>query len=200
MEQTQIYGGGLTAEQFLFPEMRIAARLWLGGCDMETALARIQGENLFQYPTEREIGRIAKACYKRLEALGQRELVEELAHGPAADAKQIDLYAMMRYNALVWDFMTQVIGEKFRCRDLSFSRRDLNAFFTDLQSQNDTVAAWSDATIGKIKSVLVKVLVETEYLDSVRDTTLHPVLLGEVLEEGIRQNGDQEALAAFCCF
>lgn len=143
---------------------------------------------------------MVRACCKRLNALDSEGLIRELAFGPVGDAKQNNLYAIMRYNALVWDFMTQMIGEKFRCQDRSFSQRDLNSFFSELQSQGEPVAAWSGATIQKIKSVLVKMLVETEYLDNVKSTALRPVLLCEELEAGIRANGDQEALPAFCCF
>ena len=66
-----------------------------------------------------------------------------------------------------------------------------------MQAQNDTVAAWSEGTIRKIKSVLVRSLVETEYLDTVRSVTLNPVFLSEELEQGIRANGDLEVLPAF---
>lgn len=108
--------------------------------------------------------------------MGNINLVNELANAPAYIAKQINLYAIMRSNALVWDFMVQVIAEKYRNQDLTYNRKDMNVFFTRLQSQNDTVFQWSESTISKIKSVLTKMLVEAEYLESFRDTTL--VLLG----------------------
>ena len=200
MERIRNYGGGLTAEQFLFFEMCICAEPFLEGKTVGETVAVVRTENLFQYPTQRQLGRIARVCYKRLEALNSRDLVERLISGPRDGAKQICLYSMMRQNALVWDFMTQLIGEKFRTRDFSFSRRDLNVFFDELQNRNNAVAAWSDTTVGKIKSVLIKSLVETEYLENAKSTVLSPVLLDGELEEGIRANGDETALAAFCCF
>ena len=106
----------------------------------------------------------------------------------------------MKYNRLVWEFMIQVIGEKYSSQDFSFSRKDLNSFFFRLQAQNDSIAAWSDNTVNKIKSVLIRMLVETEYLDGARATTLNTILLCEELEEGIRANRDYEALPAFNCF
>jgi hypothetical protein len=69
-----------------------------------------------------------------------------------------------------------------------------------LQEQNDDVAAWSEQTIMKLKQVLTKCLIETGMLDSVRDTTLNPILISEELETGIRENNDLTALAAFNCF
>lgn len=200
MAHTSEYNGGLTREQFLFYEIRITAGFYLGGFTVAEAISRIKKDNLFQYPTERMIPSITRACYRRLDALGNRELAEDLASAPAEIAKQINLYAMMRYNRLVWDFMTTVVGEKFRDQDFAFSRRDINVFFTRLQEQNDNVASWSENTVNKIKGVLIKSLVETGFLDSVRAETLNPVFLSEELEKGIRANEDYDALIAFNCF
>ena len=200
MDQANLYNGSLTAEQFLFYEIRIAAKYYVDGKTIEEAIDSIKSDNLFQYPTERQVSRMARACYKRLEALDNKQLVHELAFAPSEIAKQINLYAIMKYNRLVWEFMIQVIGEKYSNQDFGFSRKDLNAFFTRLQAQNDSVAAWSENTVSKIKSVIVRMLVETEYLDGMRATTLNSILLCEELEEGIRANNDYEALPAFNCF
>ena len=197
---TAPYSGSLTAEQFLFYEIRIASKLYAQGVSVDEAISRIKADNLFQYPTEREVARMARACYRRLDALNNQCLIQEISSAPTEIAKQINLYAIMRYNRLVWDFMLQVIGEKFRTQDFSFDRKDLNTFFSCLQAQNDSIAGWSDNTINKIKSVLVRCLVETEYLDHFKSTTLNPVFLCEELEQGIRENNDIEVLPAFNCF
>lgn len=105
-----------------------------------------------------------RSCYKRLDALDDEQLRQELSTAPIDIAKQINLYAMMRYNRIVWDFMVDVIGEKFRGQDFEFSRKDLNVFFSHLQEQNDDIAAWSESTVNKIKQVLTKALVETRLL------------------------------------
>lgn len=197
---TATYSGGLTAEQFLFYEIRIASKLYIQGVSVDNAIFKIRADNLFQYPTERMISRMTKACYRRLDALNNQMLIQELSSAPVEIAKQINLYAIMRYNRLVWDFMIQVIGEKFRTQDFSFERKDLNTFFSRLQAQNDSIAGWSDSTISKIKSVLVRCLVETEYLDHFKSTILNPIFLCEELEQGIRENNDIEVLPAFNCF
>ncbi len=194
------YNGTLTAEQFLFYEIRIVAKQYLEGHTIEEIIEDIKRDNLFQFPTERMILRIARACYKRLIALGNEHLVYEVANAPAEAAKQINLYAMMRYNRLVREFMEGLIGEKYRQQDFSYTKKDINMFFSRLQEQNDDVAAWSEQTIVKLKRVLTRCLIETEMLDSPRDTTLNPIFISEELESGIRENNDLSALSAFNCF
>lgn len=193
------YNGKITAEQFLFYEIRIASKYYLSGTSVEDAIKEIRENNLFQYPTERLVARMVRSCYIRMDALDDELLRQELAEAPVQIAKQVNLYAMMRYNRIVWNFMVNVIGEKFRNQDFHFSRKDLNIFFSGLQEQNDDVAGWSDLTIQKIKQVLTKLLVEVEILDTVKATCLNPLFVSEELEQGIRRNHDFEVLAAFNC-
>lgn len=200
MGRSNDYNGGLTREQFLFYEIRIVAKLVCEGMNRDDIVSKLKEENLFQFPTERMITSIAGTCFKRIDALESEQLVAELAEGSMEVAKQINLYAMMRYNRIVWDFMTTVIGEKFRTQDFAYSKSDLNVFFHRLQEQNDLVASWSDGTINKIKQVLNKSLAECDFIDSVRATKLNPVFPYDELIEGIKANGDYDALAAFNYF
>ena len=194
------YNAAVTREQFLFYEVRTTAKLLHEGCSAEEAVERIISENLFQYPTEKSVRKIALACIRRLEALGENSLVEVIATQPSVVAKQVCLYAMMKQYRLIWDFMITVIGEKYRLSDTTFGKIDLNSYFLRLQEQDDWVATWSNLTINKIKQVITKMLVENEYIDSTRATKLNPIWLQPVLENAIRANGDEIALPAFNCF
>ena len=189
----------LTREQFLFYEVRTTAKLLQEGLSSEDAIKKITEENLFQYPTEKAIKKIAQGCIRRLEAMDSDELVQAIANEPSDVSKQICLYAMMKQYRLMWDFMITVIGTKYRQQDFTFSRRDLNAFFLQLQEQDDLVASWSETTIKKMVSVIARVLVETEYIDHAKSLTLNPVLISRILENSLRESGDTLALLAFNC-
>lgn len=193
------YNAAITREQFLFYEMRITAKLINDGLDKDTVVGHIVSENLFQYPTEKSVRKVALACIRRLEVLEDDTLVAAIASQPSDVAKQICLYAMMRQYRLVWDFMLTVVGEKYQKLDNSFSKVDMNAFFMRLQEQDDWVATWSDSTITKVRQVLVKILVENDYLDSTKADHLNPVLISPVLENAIRNDGMSQALPAFNC-
>lgn len=200
MDNTYPYIASLTREPFLFYEMRTTAKLL--SCDLseEEVVTQITSDNLFQYPTEKSVARMAKACIKRLAAMNDADLVRAIAEQPTDVAKQICLYAMMKQSRLMWEFMLTVIGEKYRLRDSSFGKIDLNTYFMRLQEQDDVVASWSEATIKKLKQVFAKALVENEYLDSVHANHLNPVYLHPILENAIRSHGDLAVLPAFNCF
>lgn len=159
------YNAAMTREQFLFYEMRTTAKLLNDGLDKDTVVGHIVSENLFQYPTEKSVRKMALACIRRLEAMEDGTLTAAIATQPSDVAKQICLYAMMRQYRLVWDFMLTVIGEKYRLLDSAFSRMDAWVFFMRPREQDDWVATWSDTTVNKVRQLLTKMLVENEYSD-----------------------------------
>ncbi len=200
LQASSPYNAAITREQFLFYEVRTTAKLLHEGCSSEEVVERIISDNLFQYPTEKSVRKMALACLRRIEALEDDSLVAAIATQSSDVAKQICLYAMMKQYRLIWDFMITVIGEKYRLSDTTFGKIDLNSYFLRLQEQDDWVATWSDSTVTKLKQVIAKMLVENEYIDSIRATKLNPVWLQPVLENAIRENGDEIALPAFNCF
>lgn len=193
------YNAAITREQFLFYEVRTMAKLVCDGLSNDEAVNCIVKENLFQYPTEKSVKKMALACLRRLEALEDQTLVEAIADQSSDVSRQVCLYAMMRQYRLVHDFMLTVIGEKYRRLDSSFGKIDLNIFFQRLQEQDDWVASWSESTITKLKQVLQKLLVDNEYLDSTEATKLNPVSISPLLENAIRADGQEYMLPAFNC-
>ena len=200
MDSNAPYIASLTREPFMYYEMKITAKLLEEGLSEKEAIEKIFKENLYQYPTERSLKMRARACIKRLNALEDEELVSWIINRPLDISRQVCLYAMMKDSRLIWEFMITVIGEKYRTRNFSYSRMDLNVFFTRLQEQNDTVASWSDSTINKLKSVLGSLLKENGYIDKTNSKSLNEVLLDYKLKDKIIENGDATCLPAFNYF
>lgn len=194
------YSGSLTREQFLFFEIRIVADLILKGLSREEIFEKVYSENLFQFPTEKMIRSITRTCFKRIYALDSENLLYHLVNDYSDTAKQINLYAIMCNNSIVYDFMTEVIGEKYRLQEYDFSIKDVNVFFMELEEKVPAVRDWSESTIKKIKQVLVKFLVECGYLENRRSYSLQPVSVSPELEDVIREKNDVNTLAAFNCF
>ena len=190
----------ITRNPFLFYEMRTTAKLIQEGLDDKGIINRIVTENLFQYPTEKSIRQMAKACVERLKGMGDETLIEAVASQSSDTAKQICLYAMMKQYRLVWDFMITVIGEKYRLQDFSFGQMDVNVFFMRLQEQDDYVAGWSENTVKKLRQILIRILKENDYLDTIKSDHINPVWLNPILENAIKNNNDDRALTAFNCF
>lgn len=197
MKNKPQYFGSLTREQFLYYENRIVAKLILQGKSYDEILKEATEENLFQYPSTVSYKLITRACYKRLMFIGDLRIVELVANANSSTSKLALLYCMMCQNLLVKDFMIDVIGEKFRSGVYEFDKTDVNHFFVQLSSRVETVGTWSDNTINKIKSVLIKCLAETGYLTTIRSTKLNPITVDEELIKLIKDRGEYEYLQAF---
>lgn len=187
----------ITREQFLFHEMRIVAKLLLEEKSDSEIIGEVVTNNLFQYPTEKSLNNITKVCLTRFHQTESKELIDIVANGSSDAAKQACLFLMMNYYRIVWEFMIGVIGEKYRTQDLSFTKMDLNSFFTRLQEQNEVVASWSDATINKCKQILKKILIENGYLDNQKSEVLNNILLDLSVKEAIENINKRDALIAF---
>lgn len=194
------YNGSLTREQFMIQEMRIVARLKLEGLDNQSILECVYKENLFQYPTEREIKSKCRACLKRLDCtVNIPYVIDALANGTISEAKQAAMIALMCQSRLMQDFMITVIGEKYRRLDMTLTQRDMNLFFERLAEQNEDVASWSEQTIKKLKTVIRACLRETEYIRG-KEETLYPVLLTDEFVAALINTGYRSFLPAFNVF
>ena len=193
------YRGSITREQFLFFEVRIIARLILENKNESEIIQTIIDENLFQLPTEKSIKSIAVGCYKRIKDLNP-SIISIIANSPSEEARQAALYGLMKYNRLVWDFMVDVIGTKYSLKDLSFDKGDVSRFLSQLQNENEDVASWSEKTMIKIRSVLIKCLAESGFLNNIKSKELNYIFISQDLLNCIRQENDEEVLPSFNYF
>ena len=194
---TRIEGAQITREQFLMREMRVACQLREEGLDDDAVIERIKSENLIQYPTERMVGNIARVCVKRMNAVQSERIVRIIATGLPEAAAQANLYAMMCTYPLVRDFMVNEVGRRYREYDLALGQMEMNAYMTRLEAAYDNIAEVSDGTIGKIKQVLRKGLIECGMLENARSDKLEPIFMDHDVRDAIADKGDLEALAAF---
>lgn len=192
-------GAAITREQFLLREMQVACGLREEGLSSEEIVAKIKAENLIQYPTERMVGNIARVCCKRIDAVDSDAIVRIIATGMPEAAAQANLYAMMCTYPLVRNFMSEVVSRKFQELDYVLGPMEMNAYITSLQVEYENMANVADSTIGKIKQVLRKCLIECGMLASARSEELTPIFLDFDVREAIEAKGDVDALRAFGC-
>lgn len=187
--------------------MRIVADLRTQGEPDDEIIQRVKRENLFQYGTERMLADRARACLQRLDALENDDaslesreaaarLTELIAHGAPEAAGQANLYAMIRRYELMRAFIGIEIADRLACLDYTFTRVDMNAFFTRYQLENAEAAAWSDATVYRIKSTLASCLINVGMLDSTKAGHLSPLMLDFDVESAMKENGDADIAAA----
>ncbi|HPZ07672.1 MAG TPA: DUF1819 family protein [Candidatus Eremiobacteraeota bacterium] len=183
------YSASLTGEPFLYFEMRETAALILSGLSEEEVKEKIYKENLYQYKTKNRIRKRIAAIKKRLAFL-DNYLLKLLSEGLSETGKIITLFTIYKTNRLFYEFMEEVVKEKFILRQDYLEDMDISLFFQRKAEEDETPAAWGESTVKKLKNVIKNILFETDILR--RDKTLerkmlHPDLKAHFMDKGERQ-------------
>lgn len=166
------YSASLTGEAFLFYEIKQVARLKLSGFSDQEIREEVTAKNLFQYATEKRLSRRLGATIRRTQVLDDT-LLRCLVDKPSETGRIINLYAIMKTNRLMFDFVLEVIGEKFESNQLLLEKRDINEFFLAKREQHEDIARWKDQTVKKLKQVIQKIVLEAGLLDEQDKCSLH---------------------------
>lgn len=187
------YGASLTGEPFLLFECKQVARLKMTGIGDKEIMAEIETKNLFQYATEKSIPKRGRAALKRVNAIDDF-MVTCLAERPSETARIIALYAIMKSNHLMYEFMTEVVRDRFTHRG-HLEKQDLNEFFVAKREQNEEVAAWTDQTMQRLKNSMLQILAEAG-LFAKKDNRLHTPVMDRDVVEHLVAIGDKVYLEA----
>lgn len=196
---TKDHSGSLTREKFLLPETRTVARLLLDGLTRDEIVAKAKDENIFQFPTTRMAANIANVCLARLDGLEDGPVTRILATGTPDQARQANVYLMMRHYDLVRALLADELGRRYAMLDYSFTAMDLNAFVTSYREAHPDTASWADSTVKRIKGTLRHILLEGGYIAKPRSEELQTIFLDPDVEDAIRAGGDESMLPAFNC-
>jgi len=132
---------------------------------------------------------------KRVQVLDET-MLQYLIEKPSESAKIINLYAIMKANRLVMEFIMEIVGEKFAVNNLTLDKKDMNEFFLEKREQSEHIARWKDYTITKLKQVLLRILSESGILNDRDGKTLQrPSLDPEVIRH-IEAEGELALLKA----
>lgn len=183
------YSSVLTGAGFMLYEVKQVAHLINQGLTEKEIRVKVLEENIFQYEKMSSIRRALPYIIKRVELLDD-ELRTVLIEGSLENAKTINLYAILKFDQLFFEFMQEVIYDKFQKNDYILEKKDVNAFFTEKMEQNDFIASWSETTIGKLKQVFKKILLETGILKDLKSGELNRIIIDDQLKVHLTQIGD----------
>ncbi len=153
----------MTGEPYLFFEFRQVAKLRVEGFTNEQIGEQVQSNNLFQYKTDKSVGRVLRAVLRRLDVLDDT-LVEMFVRGSLNTSRLVALYAAAKTNLLFFKFLEQVYRKKLLLGDVSLTTKDARMFLVTKRQESPRVAAWSDSTVAKLGDVYLRILREAGLL------------------------------------
>ena len=109
------YSAKLTGEPFLYNETKIIGRYLLDGENEQELKKRNVEENLIKHKKTGSIQRVNSPIFRRLKVM-DKEMLEEFVCSDIETSKYILLYAIMKTDKLVRDFVIEVYKDKLYMR------------------------------------------------------------------------------------
>lgn len=178
------YSSNIKDKGLLGKELKTAAELYCQGNSYEKIVELSINENVFQVNTERRRKEMADCIVVRMKYLDDFSL-RRIAEGTIFLANTLSLYAMMKTNPLVYDFMNEVYREKAELMINRITDADMNQFMDVKAQQIEAVANWTDGNKEKVRGALRNALIEAGAL---RDMGSFYMVLVPVLDMDLVQN------------
>lgn len=195
MTMEQKYSAQLTGAAFNFFEFKQVVNLKMAGYTDKEIREKVLNENLFQHPKTTSVKRVLPSIIKRVNVLDD-VLLQLVKTEPIDTGKMINLYTIMKTDRLFFEFMDEVIREKFESNNYLLEKKDVNSFFTEKGEQHEVIANWTENTVNKLKQVFTKILLETGILKDKKTWELLRPFIDGKLKEHLLYIGEREYLRA----
>lgn len=189
------YSSVLTGAGFMLYEVKQVAKLKEQGYSDQDIRYKVLEENIFQYDKLTSVKRALPYILKRVDLLDDslRQLLIEESYEVG---KVINLYAIMKFDRLFFEFMQEVIQEKLINNNYYLDKVDINAFFEEKMEQSEFMSSWSESTVAKLKQVFKKILLQVGLLKNLKSGELSRLLIDDRISDQIQQMGDKSYLRA----
>lgn len=133
----------------MYYETKIIAKLLYQGTSKETIKIQVIEENLLQLPNKDRAQRFYIEIVKRLSYLDDY-LLEAFVISDSLTAKAILLYTLLKRDRLFFEWMREIVFDKFLILDYSLSKRETDYFIERKSEQSDTINKWTDITKNRL--------------------------------------------------
>jgi len=189
------YSSSLNGASYLLFELKQVVKLKQMGLSNQEIRKKVIEENIFQFTNKGRINRALPSVMKRANVIDDT-LGTLMMDGSVEVSKVINLYAIMKTDQLFYEFMNEVIKEKFRNNDYIIEKKDINLFFTAKSEQSSKVASWSDINLEKLKRAYMQVLFESGMLRNRRSKELNRLIIDDRIKEYLIHIGDTKCVRA----
>ena len=190
------YSAGLVSQSFWFVEMKKVIKLIDSGKNEEDIKKICIDENLFCAAKEYRAKRMYGYIWNRTKKL-DKALIDLFCTSDLATQKIINLIAILRSDRLFFEFMFEVYREKKILGVPVMEDIDVNVFFKNKEIQSEDIAAWTDNTKRRLRSIYFNYLIDANLLTVVdKKKMITPPILDIALERYLETCGDNSIIKA----
>ena len=190
------YSAGLVSQSFWFVEMKKVIKLIDSGKNEEDIKKICIDENLFGAAKEYRAKRMYGYIWNRTKKL-DKALIDLFCTSDLATQKIINLIAILRSDRLFFEFMFEVYREKKILGVPVMEDIDVNVFFKNKEIQSEDIAAWTDNTKRRLRSIYFNYLIDANLLTVVdKKKMITPPILDIALERYLEACGESAMIKA----
>jgi hypothetical protein len=142
---------------YLYLETRKAAKLIISGETPESVIRLSVEQNIFQLDKELRRLKLAQRVALRLSAVSL-PVTELIANGQDENARLGVFYAIIKTDALFFEFMRDVYRDKARIGQTVIADTDISGFLRCKASEDAHMSAWTDNNLVRVKNTYRKIL------------------------------------------
>lgn len=186
------YSAKLTGEPFLYNETKIIGKYLLDGITENELKTRNIKENLIKYKTITSIKRVNSPIFRRLNIM-DNEMLSDFVYSDIDNSKYILLYAIMKTDKLVRDFIIEVYKDKLMMRKEYIEKFDIDNWYEEKCILSEVLKNKSESTSAKLKQVIMKIMQDSGLVikEKNRFKIVRPLLKEKYISILVK-NGDLE--------
>lgn len=151
------YSTKLTAEPFLYNETKIIGEYLLSGENVQELKRKNIEENLIKHKKQGSVKRTNAPIFRRLEAMNN-DILENFVYSDVETSKYLLVYAIMKTDKLVRDFIIEVYKDKIIMRNEYIEKYDIDRWYEMKKESSFSLKNKSDITNSKAKQVIMRIL------------------------------------------
>ncbi|SEL23342.1 Putative inner membrane protein [Carnobacterium iners] len=142
---SQNYSTTLNTRPFMYNETKLIVTLMVSGLSETEIKNKVLQDNIFQLTSLDRAGRFYREIMKRIDNLDEY-LIERFINADSLTSRALLLYAILKKDTLFFEWMKEVIFDKFLIMERTLSKQETDYFFELKSEQSSTVANWTPST------------------------------------------------------
>ncbi|PNV62535.1 DUF1819 domain-containing protein [Clostridium sp. chh4-2] len=183
------YSASATKHAFWFMEFRKEVQLLSEGKTYHEIKLMSKDENIFGASSTNRAIQIYNTVTARVKSLDE-SFIPVFQNGDTSTQKMFALVAAMANDALLFDFVYEVVREKMIIGSNEFADCDFRIFFKNKQQQSEKIAGWTEASIKNLMKSYKSMLFEAGLTDKGKDARkIQKPILEPAMELWLKNNG-----------
>ena len=175
------YSLSFTAASLMFYETEQVAHLYLEHKDWKVVAEMVVDDSVLQKGTVSTRKRELAEIKKRLSGLNKEEL-HFLTNCTTDELKLYCLYLCTKTYRLVFEFISEVLREKYLMFDYTIYDSDYAKFIESKTASSEKLQSITDKTIYKIKQVIFRILEQSMLIDTAKTKNIQKPYVSDELK------------------